>query len=324
MKRVGIVHLRASGSDAPFEQESLNDAYAHWCTVCREAGFELLIAGKGDIEGKTLTNAWSFAKRWTRLPSAQVHVLMAKLRHGSEADAIIARAEAAGAVLTNDPKLNALFNDKHASYERYAEQIPISLLARDREEAEHRIGELRAMDLHPDLDPEIIFVKPRYGSEGRGIRIVTGNDFSMLGGEGAWIVQPRIRASMRFRSFMLDTAYDIRIVMANDEICKAYLRIAREGLISNAARGGNILYIPLEQIPCDTQGLCHGIDATLTGFGERVYSIDFVIGESGKPWVIEMNGQPAVSFNEHNDQDIREKKRFHRVYARIFERLLDR
>jgi glutathione synthase/RimK-type ligase-like ATP-grasp enzyme len=321
MSIILIVHYMANDTGAgPFDNEDMNDSYASLSYYCRQLGMSVYVGTQEWYEDGISAYGWEHdGKGWEKKEAVRPKLMFLKIRP-SGMKPFHESAQMHSIRIVNNPMLDELLNDKMQTYNLYPELSPLSVIAR-KEGMIKGINAIRKATLHDDLDANEIFMKPLSLSGGEGIIVIKEYPDTDSLDDEEFILQPRIVTSKRFVSFDVIGNYDCRVIMHNSEIIQCYLRIS-ESDITNAALGGKTLYIPLQQVPIEIEDTIRMIDRKIEEYGPRIYSIDFVIGKSGRFWLIEMNAQPGLSWTKKNDQKIREARILHQHYALLFKESL--
>jgi hypothetical protein len=316
-----IIHTLAKDiGRTPFENKDLNDSYASLSYYCRLQGMQMYIASETWYDDGISAYGWMHdGNIWLKEEKIIPKLLFLKITPLNMSQ-YIEDANMHGIKIVNNPDLDSILNDKMKTYNLFPDISPLSILT-DKNGIISTMNTLRKATLPDDLDTSQLFLKPLSLARGEGIRVLTDNPDIDGIGEGNYLLQPRIHTSKRFLSFEIVGNYDCRIVMHNSKIVHCYLRIA-DSVVTIVALGGHIVYIPLEQIPLNIQEAANIIDKKIREYGPRIYTIDFVIGKSGRLWLIEMNAQPGISWIGANDQEVRELKILHEHYSHHFKEFL--
>ena len=73
------------------------------------------------------------------------------------------------------------------------------------------------------------------------------------------------------------------------------------------------VYFDVEQVPERLLDFASRVDARLLDYGDRVYSLDIGIGQSGKIWIYELNTMPGVVWGAFSNDKIR----YHRMHQML-------
>lgn len=128
-----------------------------------------------------------------------------------------------------------------------------------------------------------VVLKPIFGSEGRGLeRLASRREaaprFAELAAEGSVI---------HLQRFVRHPGHDLRIVTLGARVLCAVRRRAREGWITNVARGGIAEAIePTDEMARLALGAASAV-------GVEVAGVDLLPDEDGKLWVLEVNAVPG-------------------------------
>jgi D-alanine-D-alanine ligase-like ATP-grasp enzyme len=91
--------------------------------------------------------------------------------------------------------------------------------------------------------------------------------------------------------------HDLRLVFVNDKLIYSYIREPKDGsYLANLAQGGKLIIVPKSKLPKALNPIVKYINETLSSFKNRIYAIDFMFDEKGKPWIVELNSMPGLFF----------------------------
>jgi D-alanine-D-alanine ligase-like ATP-grasp enzyme len=86
------------------------------------------------------------------------------------------------------------------------------------------------------------------------------------------------------------------------------------------AQGGSLIIVPINKIPTSLQPILAYANNIFKNFNPRVYSIDFMFDEKGKPWVVELNSMPGLYFTSSEKPYM---LKMYRELLKIFKKKLD-
>lgn len=119
-----------------------------------------------------------------------------------------------------------------------------------------------------------------------------------------WIAQKFINSTQGIPGIMKGY-HDMRIIIINGEIAFCnYRKPSLGNLISNINQGGERFIIQKENIPKKLLPLIHEVDEVFSIFRSRLYTIDIMFDEKGKPWIVELNTMPGMFFKEGEEKDM--------------------
>ena len=130
-----------------------------------------------------------------------------------------------------------------------------------------------------------------------------------LGLELNYILQPFIDGDRGFIFSKYKGFIDVRIILLNNEIIQAYIRIAKRGDFKcNEHQGGNLVYISKRLIPKDVLKMIPKITRKLN-FKHVLYALDFIKSNNGNLYFIEGNINPELDWNHKKKiNEIRSKE----------------
>ena len=145
------------------------------------------------------------------------------------------------------------------------------------------------------IKTDLIVLKPTLGESGEGIMFVPRAEYTgaSVPTNEPYLAQAFLDASGGVEG-LTTSRHDLRVVMANGKPVITYFRLAKEGsFLSNTSQGATVHPIDLNQLPEACERMTHEIDAKLTQFKPRMYSIDFMF-ENNIPYVTELNSRPGL------------------------------
>lgn len=155
-----------------------------------------------------------------------------------------------------------------------------------------------------------VVIKPIYGSGGAGIII----------GDKADVLRKKITFPVLIQTFIkcskgipgikgVDGVADLRMVYMNHRLVYALSRIAKKGsLFTNFHQGATAVLIEKKRIPIKIIKIAKEIVKKLSMFNHCNYSLDFIYGDDGRPYLIEMNSTPGMDLlHELGDKRLKEK-----------------
>lgn len=91
--------------------------------------------------------------------------------------------------------------------------------------------------------------------------------------------------------------HDLRLVFVNDKLSYSYYRKPAEGkLLANIAQGGSMEIVPENKLLESTKEIIKEANEKFSGFRSKIYTIDLMFDENGRPWIVELNSMPGMYF----------------------------
>jgi ribosomal protein S6--L-glutamate ligase len=256
----------------------------------REAGLEMEAASFEGLEARIAPAGGGrggarACRDGARIDLAEVSTVMVRSMPPGTLEQVIFRMDALhrletlGVRVLNRPRALEAAIDKYLSAARMeAAGLPVPPAA----VCERAEDALAAFE---ELGGDVV-VKPIFGSEGRGIRRITGaveasTVFRELEAGGSAILLQR---------YIDHPAGDLRLFVLGGEVLSGIRRVATEasgGWITNVARGGRAE--PLE----DAAGAAALAARAARAVGAEVAGVDVLPDRDGKPWLLEVNAVPG-------------------------------
>lgn len=144
--------------------------------------------------------------------------------------------------------------------------------------------------------PTRIVVKPAVGSSGKWVRIIPSAKLKDIRVTEPLLIQEFIDSSQGIPG-LVHGAHDLRVGVLDHHIAYSYLRIPKSGsLIANIAKGGRAQFVRIADIPPSVLRAVQTVTRTLWLPQPSFYTIDFIIEAGRRPWILELNHTPGVSF----------------------------
>lgn len=272
--------------DVPFDHKNTEDDYAVYTELGWERGLELYIARFNWYDNTKLKKAWHWnGDKWEQVHDIPLEGVYDKYRYDSETRKLKEEIASELPVL-NDPELEYICKDKLETYRLFPEHVPETVIATE-PNAE------KMLEKH-----ERIVFKPRYGAAGKGVEIIDSLDeFDEPGEPEEYIIQQFI-STEGIPSLGVEGPHDMRTHVVNGELLEGnYVRVPREGLISNVSRGGNQMYIDNEDIPEEAKDIIDDIADMFEEYEPNIFAVDFMFDDDGKPWMVELNSKPGMYYH---------------------------
>ncbi|MCA9375816.1 MAG: hypothetical protein KC925_02010 [Candidatus Doudnabacteria bacterium] len=208
--------------------------------------------------------------------------------------------------IVNDPRLTLLFSEKTTPELLFPDLAIASRIVRRSNDLEEAIASLKGDQL---------VIKPMSGSGGKGVEIRSREmmaEFDLSGGE-EWVLQELIDTTQGVPG-LTEGPHDLRLVFVGSKISYSYLRIPQRGsLISNVARGGTMVDVPLDTLPDAMRPVAEVMLERFSLFRFKLFTADFLFQDGTTPRLVELNYSPGVYFQEEDKE----------VQTRFYEDILD-
>lgn len=335
-----LVASATSAASVPFPatNASCNLAYAYFLATCARLGLSAgFSSSTGIIGAGTCRSYWSYSARaWHkhRTP-AFAKQIFDKFSPKNEAD--LARRQLLFSQSSiksfNSYSLFKLFFDKQKTYTALAPySLPTLSLASDNlATIKKSCTSLRKLIIatgRPQDFASSIILKDRFGAGGRHIYKFKRTDY--VGIQAAitthpdltFILQPLLKFNRGFRYQGVFVSTDIRLIYLKGRIVSAYLRVAQAGdFRCNQHQGGSLIYLHPTQVPLAVMRQAQEI-ATLLNKQSSLYTLDFLLANSGHAYLLEGNTGPGLNWDPTDPIDQKESKKLIRqIVSELFLRV---
>lgn len=326
-----------SESEAPFSKDSANESYnvvyGYFMERCERLNLKAAFTTSKDIIGAgTCSSYWQYkAEKWKKVKAPCFSTLIfdkfSPIRKGikTRRELLFSNPKIKP---FNDPDLYNLFFDKQRTYEKLSEYaIPtISLGINNNLESVERACETldKLLGKHPksgDFGTDIV-MKDRFGAGGRHIfKFKSGQSKNMLATierntRVSYIIQPFAMFDKGFNYKNCASSTDIRLIYLKGKIVQSYIRVAKSGdFRCNEHRGGLLTYLSLKELP---QALVtkSGLIAKLLDKKNSLFTLDFIMSNSGNAYFLEGNTGPGLDWNMSLKKNEIEAKKLIRMVVR--------
>ena len=187
--------------------------------------------------------------------------------------------------------------DKWAAYRAIGGHMPQTSLV----ESEGDLSKISA------IKSDWVVLKPFNGLKGLGIFIGSKEkamEFKFEKKYKKYIAQEFINTSAGI-SGVISGPHDLRVAVVNGKIVWSHVRTPPKGSFkANVADGGTLTEIKLDLIPGNVRKIVDEISVRFENeYDNPVYSVDFGIGNDGKPYIFEINDQIGFPKWEMKNRD---------------------
>lgn len=269
-------------------------SYSIFARRARKHGLNIFMADYREYrKGGILRKAWGYDKgKWQKIASQEIDLIYSRFNRAMFEDH--KKKEYVEKLkylmwedlrVINHPLLEEFCWDKHLVSELFPESAPKTFLVNTKSGLKTVLS---------DIKTEKVVLKPRYGTLGKDVLIVDKNDLPKNIKKNT-LVQEWIDTSNGIKRVM-KKSHDLRIIVVNGEIDHAHIRIPKKGkLAANLALGGRKKFITNGQIPKKVRAVVKKVDRLFKNYKPRIYSIDFLIDEKQRPYIVECNSQPMIN-----------------------------
>jgi len=299
-----------------------NDSYSYVLSRCKKTGTKAAFTTSRDIIGPGLFQSyWTYDSKWTKHQGkASSAVLFDKFTPGTqEQQHRLELMTSKKSVYTfSNKEIKDIFLNKLNTYKYFREfAIPTVAVANpsQRTIALAKQSLDTVLDHHQyemDVDDGYI-LKDQTGSGGYKIYKV---DFDTVGSEDimkyyahdknekkllSYVLQPFINCTDGFHFENYSGFIDLRLILINQKIIQAYIRVARDGNFRcNEHQGGDLVYIPLSVIPRTVRAMSKQITQqlhTIVDLKHSLFALDFIQSNDGNLYFIEGNTNPGIDWD---------------------------
>lgn len=290
-KKIGVIWGDAiSWNERPFGKGYQNRDYQEYSEIAREKNVELFYAHYDWYMDGSLKKAFRWdGSEWEKVENVEIDGAFDKFPYSEETESVKKQINSELAVV-NDFELEKFCKDKLRSAEEFPDLFPDTASEEFIEDMIEEHGK--------------VVVKPRFGYGGNDIHIVGSDEDLELEEDVEYIVQKFVEASEIPLPGVSGRQHDLRIVFVNNDPVYTYVRVPEsdEG-VSNVAKDGSIAYINLEDIPEDVMDSAMKVSERLEGYRPCLFSVDFIISEGGRPYILELNSKPGMYFSDSEGEE---------------------
>lgn len=290
-KKIGVIWGDSvSMGEKPFSKDYQNLDYKTYSEIAQSKGIELFFAHyKWYSEGK-LEKAFRWTgSKWEKAKPVELDGAFDKFPFNEKTEGIKQEINRELPVV-NDFELEKFCKDKLRSAEKLSEYFP----------------ETTSQEFLEDMIEEYgrVVVKPRFGHGGENVNIVESREQLDLEDDVEYIVQEFVEASEVPISEVSGKQHDLRVVFVNNEPVYTYIRMPEEEEgVSNVSKQGSIIYIDLEDVPDEVMKASRDVSEYLEGHRPCLFSVDFIVSEEGKSYVLELNSKPGMYFSDSEGKE---------------------
>lgn len=275
----------------PFKKDHINKTYEYFADLAAENDSKVFIGRFEWYSDGELQKSYSFdGENWNKVENVKVDVVFDKYRFDEDTIKLKKEIGQRHPVL-NSFEIEQICKDKHQAYERFPESHPET-----REATKENVKEM--LEKYSK-----VVVKPLAAHAGEGVEII--EDISGFDEEKGRIVQQFIDSSSGIEKLGIEGVHDLRVVVVDGNPVVSYIRQPESGFVANVAQGGSMEFIPIEDVPEEAMEI---VKEVVDVFEEErfVCGVDMIFDQDQKPWILELNSKPGMSF--YNKEEIRKWK----------------
>jgi glutathione synthase/RimK-type ligase-like ATP-grasp enzyme len=247
-----------------------------------------------DSDKKVFEEAQFFnGNEWLWKKEVVPDIVYDKTRFCLEDEGMILRGEIEkNFVFLNPLGLSELLSDKWLTYLSFKKYCPWTFLIESKKD-------LSCLD---EINADKVVIKPLAGSGGKDVRVM--NRKEVVRKKYPFLVQEFIQTEGI--SGIVDGPHDLRVIIRGDKPYYSFLRVPKKGsCVANLSEGGTIKVLELNKLPETIYEVLDYVSIGLKKFNRKLYSVDFILDNNGKAWMLEMNSRPGITL-EKEEQSYRE------------------
>lgn len=280
IRPVIAIFFNDPGFDAyPFDDPEFRRAYHELAAKVRDSEMDCVIVRSMDtyLGGNDFRGGWRFDGRAFIREEGRVASTVIFNRSNFVSQGPVR--------VINHPDLERLCTDKMETWRRFAALSPRSALVNDAAEAARVASSLQG---------DYLVAKPVSMERGIGVHIGKREEVLAKIPAYPYLLQEFIDTSGGIPGITAGL-HDLRVVIVAGTPVLTYVRVPKAGsFLANFAQGGTCTYLSLAQVPAEAMALCRDIDAELSMYGDRVYSVDMGRTGDGRWQLIELNSKPGL------------------------------
>ncbi len=299
MKKVLILFSKSNWkTSAPPKDKSYRYSYEYFYTLCKKNGIRVYRASYEwyDHKKKIFKYAWIFesaGNNWKRAHNIKPDFIYDKTKARPE---IFYKKDLIGNdyPFVNHLEFTKIIDHKLLNSLMFKKWSKKCFLANSRQELQNTLKSIKTGK---------VVIKPLRQSGGQGVQILEKRDaLKRAVVERDCIVQEFVDSSRGIPG-VTKGLHDLRLIMVNDKLVYSLFRKPAQGsYLANLAQGGTVTFIPLGKVPRSVFPIIKHANKLFEAFAPRVFSIDIMFDETGRPWVVELNSMPGLYFTSKGNR----------------------
>lgn len=276
----------------PFKKDHVNSTYEYFTELVADHDCDLFIARFDWYSKGMLEKAYRFdGNQWSRMENVHVDVVFDKYRFDEETIELKREIEERHPVL-NSFEVEQICKDKLLAYQKFSDSHPETRTA-DRQNVEQMLEKY-----------DKVVVKPLSAHAGEGVKVI--DSISEFEEDNDSIVQQFIDSSTGIEKLGIEGIHDLRVVVVDSNPVLAYVRQPDSGYVANVSLGGSMEFVSIDEIPESAMKIVEQVAESFEDQDNFVCGVDMIFDRENKPWILELNSKPGMSF--YHDEETKERK----------------
>lgn len=320
---------KTNKSETPFDvsgkNNGYNEVYGYFLQICEKLGLKAGFSTSADIIGPGFCKSfWTYKDgKWAKYNSPCFSKLIfdkfSPKRKGTKARRELLFSDS-NILPFNNLGLYNLFFDKQKTFDKLSNfVIPTVSVGESTLEnmnvACDKLVDLMKIHLGIDDFGSDVIMKDKFGSGGNGIykfKIDQREKMVAVADKhhrSTYIIQPFAKFDRGFLFKNNLESADIRLIYLGGKIVQSYIRVAKRGdFRCNEHQGGVLTYLNIEAIPVDVINKASQV-ATILNNNSGLFTLDFIVSNSGRAYLLEGNTGPGLDWNVNLPQNEIEAKK---------------
>ncbi len=183
----------------------------------------------------------------------------------------------------NDKKLEDICRDKWLTYMTFPDFFKRTVILDPRNPS--------SID---SLETEKIVLKPRFGSSGKDVRVISKSELDKEFLKSDQFIAQEVIESDEGIKGLIARRHELRLYVFNGKIKASYLRLpARNSYMSNISKGAKEYQFEFSKVPKSAYEVVDEIDKKFVSTFPRIYTVDLMY-ERHRPYIVELNDMPGT------------------------------
>jgi glutathione synthase/RimK-type ligase-like ATP-grasp enzyme len=277
---------RENDGAVPFEKDIYREAYTDFVKLAAREGVALYRSSTRWYDAATgmFRAAWHWdGDDWTLTHSITPDVIYDKAAVNAET------APTKEALLKRYPMIN------HPAFSLHAgSKLEVSRTFKKFSKPYFQVTSRENLaNILAQMPDTLVVAKPERGNSGEGVIIAKKTEM-LERVTFPTLVQEFIDSSRGIPGVMTGL-HDLRLIYCDETLVYAYYRTPKTGgFLANVAQGGQQTMITKENIPDSVWPIVRAVQAHYEKLSPKIYTIDLMFDETGRPWIVELNTMPGL------------------------------